>query len=81
LALNSFTKPIFDFSVSLKDNEVLLYWDDLGRTAKSCVCGNAQFLIAEDRLLGMRFFALSDQGISLLSRFPLIERKGSSPGN
>ena len=59
-----------DFSVSMKDNELLLTWDDLARVSKSSVYGDVQFLLVGDNLSGIRFFDLSPEAVSLLSRFP-----------
>lgn len=64
------TDTTSDFSVSMRDNELLLAWDDLAQVSRSSVYGNVQFLVVDDNLSGIRFFDLSLEAVSLLSRFP-----------
>jgi hypothetical protein len=58
-----------DFSVSLRENELLVAWDELSDLSSSLVFGNAQFLITGSELRGIRFFNLSDQDVRALGSY------------
>jgi hypothetical protein len=56
-----------EFSVSMRGNEILVFWDDIQRCTQGSVFRNVQ-CYATDRVLGgIRFFDLSDRDIALLA--------------
>ena len=56
-----------DFQVSLRGDQLLIWWDDVAAPSNSLTFGRVQFLVFESELRGIRFFDLSGEEVSTLA--------------
>lgn len=58
-----------DFVVSLRKNELLIFWSDLSTVSSSSVFESVQCYMKESELCAIRFFDLTDKQVSNLNTY------------
>lgn len=58
-----------DFSVSLRDSELIVFWGDLSAVSSGLIFDHVHCYIRENQLIGVRFAGLTDVQVSTLAGY------------